>query len=74
MEATCVLGCCKSSANREQVFNVFIWRTRESDGSAHAGTRQGYQWIDWRKDSLEFCTVSEAAPPDLERLHRLLTE
>jgi len=59
--------------NREQVFNVFIWRTRESDGSAHAGTRQGYQWIDWRKDSLEFCTVSEAAPPDLERLHRLLT-
>ncbi len=60
--------------NREQVFNVFIWRTRESDGSAHAGTRQGYQWIDWRKDSLEFCTVSEAAPPDLERLHRLLTQ
>jgi anti-sigma factor RsiW len=60
--------------NRQQIFNVFIWRTRESDGSAHSGTRQGYQWIDWRKDRLEFCTVSEAAPPDLERLHRLLTE
>ena len=60
--------------NREQVFNVFIWRTRESDGSAHAGTRQSYQWIDWRKDRLEFCIVSEAAPSDLERLHRLLTE
>jgi anti-sigma factor RsiW len=60
--------------NREQVFNVFIWRARESDGSAHAGTRQGYQWIDWRKDSLEFCTVSEAAPSDLERLHRFLSE
>jgi anti-sigma factor RsiW len=60
--------------NREQVFNVFIWRARESDGSAHAGTRQGYQWIDWRKNSLEFCTVSEAARSDLERLHRLLSE
>jgi hypothetical protein len=60
--------------NRELVFNVFIWRTRESDGSAHAGTRQGYQWIDWRKDGLEFCTVSEAAPSDLEGLHRLLTQ
>jgi anti-sigma factor RsiW len=60
--------------NREQVFNVFIWRTRESDGSAHTGTRQGYQWIDWRKDRLEFCTVSEAVPADLERLHRLLSE
>jgi len=60
--------------NREQVFNVFIWRAREPDGSAHVGTRQGYQWIDWRRDSLEFCTVSEAAPSDLERLHRLLSE
>jgi anti-sigma factor RsiW len=60
--------------NHGQVFNVFIWRTRESDGSAHAGTRQGYQWVDWRKGSLEFCTVSEAAPSDLERLHRLLSE
>jgi anti-sigma factor RsiW len=60
--------------NREQVFNVFIWRTRGSDGSARPGTRQGYQWIDWRKGSLEFCTVSEAAPSDLERLHRLLSE
>ena len=58
--------------NREQVFNVFIWRTRESDGSAHAGTRQGYQWIDWRKDKLEFCAVSDAAPSDLQRLQRLL--
>jgi len=58
--------------NREQVFNVFVWRTRESDGSAHAGTRQGYQWIDWRKDRLEFCAVSDAAPSDLQKLQRLL--
>ena len=57
---------------RDQVFNVFIWRTRESDDSAHAGTRQGYQWIDWRKDRLEFCAVSDAAPSDLRRLQRLL--
>jgi len=58
--------------SRDQVFNVFIWRTRESDDSAHAGTRQGYQWIDWRKDRLEFCAVSDAAPSDLRRLQRLL--
>jgi anti-sigma factor RsiW len=59
--------------NRDQVFNVFVWRTRESDDSAHAGTRLGYQWIDWRKDRLEFCAVSDAAPFDLRRLQRLLT-
>ena len=58
--------------SRDQVFNVFIWRTRESDDSAHAGTRQGYQWIDWRNDRLEFCAVSDAAPADLRRLQRLL--
>jgi len=58
--------------SRDQVFNVFIWRTRESDDSANAGTRQGYQWIDWRKDRLEFCAVSDAAPSDLRRLQRLL--
>jgi anti-sigma factor RsiW len=58
--------------SRDQLFNVFIWRTRESDDSAHAGTRQGYQWIDWRKDRLEFCAVSDAVPSELRRLERLL--
>ena len=58
--------------SRDQVFNVFVWRTRESDDSAHAGERQGYQWIDWRKDRLEFCAVSDAAPSDLKTLQRLL--
>jgi anti-sigma factor RsiW len=58
--------------SRDQVFNVFIWCTSESDDSAHAGTRQGYQWIDWRKDRLEFCAVSDAAPSDLQTLQRLL--
>jgi len=58
--------------SRDQVFNVFIWHTRESDASAHAGTRQGHQWIDWRNDRLEFCAVSDAAPSDLRRLQGLL--
>ncbi len=60
--------------SREQLFNVFIWHTRESDGPPRTGSRQGYQWIDWRKDKLEFCAVSDAAPADLERLQRLLTD
>ncbi len=58
----------------DQLFNVFIWRTSEPDRSARIGSRQGYQWIAWRKDKLEFCTVSEAAPADLTRLHQLLTD
>ena len=58
----------------DQLFNVFIWRTSESDRAARIGSRQGYQWIAWRKNQLEFCTVSEAAPADLGRLHELLTD
>ena len=59
---------------RDQLFNVFIWSTREPDDAARSGSRQGYQWTDWRKDKLEFCTVSAAAPTDLQRLQRLLTD
>ncbi len=58
----------------DQLFSVFIWRTSESDGSPRVGSRQGFQWIAWRKDKLEFCTVSEAAPANLGRLHQLLSE
>src|SRR5260370_17785076 len=58
--------------SRDQVFNVFIWRTRESDDSAQAGERQGYQWIDCRKDKLEFCAVSDASPFHLWSLQPLL--
>src|SRR5207244_5938526 len=60
--------------SRDQLFNVFIWHTGELDGSPRTGSRQGYQWIDWRKGKLEFCTVYAAAPSDLDRLQRLLTE
>lgn len=60
--------------DKDRLFNVFIWRTSESDGSARIGSRQGYQWIAWRKNKLEFCTVSDAAPADLARLHQLFAE
>ena len=58
----------------QQLFNVFIWHTGESDGPPRSGSRQGYQWIDWRKDKLGFCAVSDAAPADLKRLQRFLTD
>jgi anti-sigma factor RsiW len=61
-------------ANREHLFNVFVWPTREQDASPRAGSRQGYQWIDWRKDKTEFCAVSDAAPAELGQLQRLLAE
>lgn len=61
-------------SQREHPVNVFMWPTREQDTSPRAGSRQGYQWIDWRKGKMEFCAVSEASNSDLQQLQRLFTE
>ncbi len=53
--------------------DVFVWPIREPDTSPHTGSRQGFQWVDWRKDKMEFCAVSDAAPADLEQLNRLIS-
>jgi anti-sigma factor RsiW len=60
-------------ARTGHLINVFIWPTRERDTSPHAGSRQGYQWIDWRKGKIEFCAVSDAPTSDLQQLQRLFT-
>lgn len=52
--------------------NVFMWRTREPDTSARTGSRQGFQWVDWRKGKTEFCVVSDTKVADLEQLHELI--
>ena len=57
---------------RGRLINVFMWPTREPDGSPRTGSRQGYRWVDWRKGKLEFCAVSDADPADLEQLHQLI--
>jgi anti-sigma factor RsiW len=60
--------------DKTNLINVFTWPTRETDTSPHTGSRQGYQWIDWRKDKIEFCAVSDAPTSDLKQLQDLLTE
>jgi anti-sigma factor RsiW len=52
--------------------NVFMWRTREPDTSPRTGSRQGFQWVDWRKGKMEFCVVSDTKVADLEQLHELI--
>jgi len=61
-------------ARQGNLINVFIWSIREPDTAPHLGSRQGYQWIDWRKGKLDFCAVSNADPADLEKLHQLIAE
>jgi len=61
-------------ARPEHQIDVFIWPTRERDTSPRVGSRQGYQWIDWRKGKIEFCAVSNAPTSDLQQLQRLFTQ
>jgi anti-sigma factor RsiW len=60
-------------AGPKNLINVFMWPTRERDTSPRVGSRQGYQWIDWRKGKLEFCVVSDAPTADLQQLQQLFT-
>lgn len=60
-------------ARRKHFVNVFIWPTNEKDTAPSSGSRQGYQWTEWRKGGMEFCAVSDAAPSALEQLRSLLT-
>jgi anti-sigma factor RsiW len=59
-------------AHGGHLINVFMWPTRERDTAAHEGSRQGFQWVDWRKGKMEFCTVSDTDPTDLQELHELI--
>jgi anti-sigma factor RsiW len=58
---------------RKHVVNVFIWPTSEKDAAPRKGSIQGYQWIDWRKQGMEFYAVSDASAPDLDQLHHLFS-
>jgi anti-sigma factor RsiW len=54
------------------LINVFIWPTSERDKAPHEGSRQGFQWIDWRKHKMEFCAVSDTDAMDLTTLYELM--
>ncbi len=54
--------------------SVFIWPTTENDAAPRTGSHQGYQWICWRKDAMEFYAVSDTAASDLEQLQQLFSK
>jgi mycothiol system anti-sigma-R factor len=60
-------------ARRKHFVSVFIWPTPEKDSLPRSGSQQGYNWITWRKNGMEFYAVTDAAAPDLVLLERLLS-
>lgn len=61
-------------AHNGHTINVFVWPAQEPDSPPRTGSREGYQWVEWRKTQIEFCAVSDAGLADLKRLQGLISE
>jgi mycothiol system anti-sigma-R factor len=60
---------------RKHFVNVFVWPTKEPDTPIHRpGSRQGYQWVHWRHQGMEFCAVSDVSAQDLHELAQLFLQ
>jgi mycothiol system anti-sigma-R factor len=57
---------------RKHFINVFVWPTKEPDTPIHPpGSRQGFQWVHWRHQGMEFCAISDVSAQDLHELAQL---
>jgi mycothiol system anti-sigma-R factor len=59
---------------RKHVINVFVWPTSDPDLALQQGSQLGYNWIDWRKDGMEFSAISDVSAPDLLALQKLIAQ
>ncbi len=60
-------------SRRKHIINVFVMPTKEPDTPIHPpGGRQGYQWVHWRHQGMEFCAVSDVSASDLRELAQLI--
>ena len=60
---------------RKHLINVFVWPTKEPDTPIHPpGSRQGFQWVHWRHQGMEFCAVSDTSAQDLHELAQLIIQ
>jgi len=60
-------------SRRKHLINVFVWPYGGKESSlVNSGSRQGYNWLRWQSNEMEFCLVSDASLDDLRELQRML--
>jgi mycothiol system anti-sigma-R factor len=60
---------------RKHIINVFAWPTKEPDLALHpSSVHQGYQWIHWRHQGMEYCAVSDVSMSDIHELAQLFLQ
>jgi len=55
----------------KHLVNIFIWPTDQGDAGPQFGSLQGYQWISWRQNGMEFYAVSDVSAADLALVQKL---
>jgi len=54
---------------RKHIINLFVWLQRAHDESlSSSGSQQGYNWLRWQSNHMEFCLVSDTSDEDLRTL------
>lgn len=57
---------------RKHLVNLFVWPARNAAIEDASGSRDGYNWLAWRKGDMNFELVSDVSPADLRQLQDLL--
>jgi len=57
---------------RKHVINLFVWPEASEAAAPGSGSRNGYNWILWRKGEMRFFLVSDVAGDDLRELAGLI--
>src|SRR5215831_5785999 len=58
---------------RKHVVSVFVAKLQGSEAWSGEGEMQGYHWLAWQQNGLQYCAVSDVAPADLKQLQQLLS-
>ncbi len=58
---------------RKHLISVFIQPAGEAEPPMRSGSRQGYNWLAWRANGVEFCAISDVSPADLQQLQHLVS-
>jgi anti-sigma factor RsiW len=60
-------------SRRKHLINLFVWPHRGKEQRvASSGSHQGYNWLQWQSDDMQFCLVSDVGPSDLRQLKDLI--
>lgn len=60
-------------SRRKHWISLFVWPVREqAQTGVYSGSRNGYNWIDWQSNEMQFSLISDVSAADLRQLKDLI--